>query len=141
MSDHPERFAELSQVYLNGKQFEVEEAWFHLGALIFKFAGVNSIEDAELLTKVEVQIPRSERVPLNPGEFYQSDLLGCEVRERVSNQVVGTVTGFEEGGASGLLQVGPKILIPFSRDICVSIAPDRREILVDLPEGLLELNQ
>ena len=140
-SDHPERFALLSHVYLDGKRYAVEDVWFHLGALVFKFAGVDSIDEAEPLAKCEVRIPFSERAPLDGGEFYQSDLMGCEVRERGSNRVVGLVTGFEEGGSSGLLQVGSKILIPFSRDICVSIAPERREILVDLPEGLLELNQ
>lgn len=141
LSDHPERFAPLTAVYLNGEKRDVEEAWFHQGSLIFKFAGVNSISDAELLSGIEVQVPFSERAALEPGEFYHSDLIGCEVRDRTSNKLIGAVTGFEEGGQSGLLQVGPTILIPFSRDICVEIAPQRREILVDLPEGLLEINQ
>ena len=141
LSDHPERFAKLSSVFLNGEKRQVEEAWFHQGALVFKFAGVDSISDAATLAGIEVQIPFSERAPLETGEFYHSDLIGCEVRDRASNKLIGTVTGFEEGGQSGLLQIGPNILIPFSRNICVEIAPERREILVDLPEGLLEINQ
>ena len=141
LSDHPERFAQLSAVYLKGEKREVEEAWFHQGSLVFKFAGVDSISDAETLIGIEVQIPLSERAPLETGEFYHSDLIGCDVRDRASNRLIGAVTGFEEGGQSGLLQVGPTILIPFSRDICVEIAPERREILVDLPVGLLEINQ
>lgn len=141
MSDHPERFAAITRVFLHDQEYAVEEAWFHQGGLVFKFAGIDSISQAELLTGAEVRIPFSERASLDAGEFYLSDLIGCEVRERVSNRSIGAVTGFEDGGASGLLQIGPHILIPFSRDICVSIAPERREILVDLPEGLLEINQ
>jgi len=148
LSDHPERFDHLKQVHLfqNSRgadpwSAQIEEAWFHQGTLIFKFLGIDSISEAELLTGAEVRIPYSERLPLEPGEFYHSDLIGCDVRDRHSNRLIGTVTGFEDGGSSGLLQIGPSILIPFSRDICVSIAPERREILVDLPEGLLEINQ
>lgn len=150
LSDHPERFERLTKVSLFGGSgrsgadpwsAQIEEAWFHQGTLIFKFSGIDSISEAELLTGAEVRIPYAKRLPLEPGEFYHSDLIGCDVRDRHSNCLIGTVTGFEDGGSSGLLQIGPSVLIPFSRDICVSIAPERREILVDLPEGLLEINQ
>ncbi len=143
-SDHPERFEHLTKVTLHGsagaRQVEVESSWFHQGSLIFKLKGIDSIEDAEALTGAEVRIPFAERAPLDPGEFYRSDLIGCEVRHSATKVLIGEVTGFEEGGTSGLLQVGPKILIPFTREICVDIAPARREILVALPEGLLEIN-
>ena len=141
LSDHPERFAELRRVYLAGREHQVEEVWFHQGSLVFKFAGINSISDAEALTGVEVSIPATERATLDPGEFYHSALIGCEVRHRASNERIGEVTRFLDGGSSGLLQVGESILIPFTKAICVDIAPERREILVDLPEGLLDLNQ
>ena len=142
LSDHPERFENLKQVHLfgDGSPRAVEEAWFHQGVLIFKFAGTDSISAAELLHGAEVRVPYSERAQLSPGEYYHSDLIGCQVRDRSTGNAIGTVTGFEDGGSSGLLQLGPEILIPFTAAICVEIAPDRGEILVDLPEGLLEVN-
>jgi len=143
LSSNPHRFAELSHVFLfgSGTRVQVESTWFHLGTLVFKFAGIDSISDAEALTGAEVRIPFSERRPLDPGEYYHSDLIGCKVHDRASGALIGMVTGFEDGGSSGLLQVGPTLLIPFTKAICVSIRPESREILVDLPEGLLELNQ
>jgi len=147
LSDHPERFESLTCVFCTSpsspepRLFAIEEVWHHQSTLIFKFAGIDSIDAAQQLTGSEVRIPFSERLTLEPGEFFHSDLIGCEVRHRASNQLIGTVTGFEDGGANGLLQLGPHILIPFTRQICVTIAPELRRILVDLPEGLLEINQ
>ena len=51
------------------------------------------MNDAELLRGAEVRIPREERVALEPGEYFQSDLIGCEVRDQLSKRVIGRVTG------------------------------------------------
>jgi 16S rRNA processing protein RimM len=144
-SDHPERFEKLERVFLFGlgapREFEVESARQVSGSVLFKFRGIDSMTDAELWRGAEVRIPLSERLPLESGEFYLSELAGCEVVERATGEVLGVVTGWDEGGASGLLKVGPDLLIPFVRSICVSIDPVARRIEVDLPEGLKDLNR
>jgi ribosomal 30S subunit maturation factor RimM len=86
-------------------------------------------------------VPISQRVALEPGEYFQSDLLGCTVVDRRSGQPIGQVTAFDEGGgAGGLLVVGRDLLVPFARSICVEIDLEAHRILVDLPEGLRDLN-
>ena len=141
LSSKPERFQALQEVFLfgSGEKAEVETTWFHNGALIFKFRGVDTISDAERLTGMEVRIPLSQRAPLDENEFFQSDLLGCEVVDRRTGELLGRVTGYEDGGGSGLLAVG-SLLIPFVRAICVEIDPAARRIAVELPEGLKDLN-
>jgi 16S rRNA processing protein RimM len=146
LSDNPERYSALAEVYLfggvypaQGARREVEEAWFHAGRLVLKFRGVDSIGDAERLAGAEVRVPISQRAPLEPGEYFQSDLLGCEVTERRTGATLGRVTSFQDGGGSGLLQVEGGLLIPFVRAICVEIDPAAKRIVVDLPEGLKEL--
>ena len=142
LSSKPERFAQLKEVRLmgDGGAYQVEEVWEHSGALVFKFRGVDSISDAEKLRGAEVQVPRTERVALEPGEYFHSDLIGCEVRERASGRVIGRVTSFEEYGGPPLIEIdGGRILIPFVKAICVDIRPDLKLIQVDLPEGLEEL--
>ncbi|MBV9746531.1 MAG: 16S rRNA processing protein RimM [Acidobacteriia bacterium] len=140
-SSKPERFETLSRVYLfgAGEPFPVEEVWFHHGVLIFKFAGVNSISEAEKLRGAEVRIPLSERLLLEPGEYFQSDLLGCDVVERRTGRSLGKVVDWHEAGC-GLLVLQSGALIPFARSICVSIDPAGKRIEVELPEGLKELN-
>ncbi|HJT87865.1 MAG TPA: ribosome maturation factor RimM, partial [Bryobacteraceae bacterium] len=143
LSSKPERYQALRQVYLPGveRNCEVESVWFHDRTLIFKFRGIDSISEAEKLSGAEVQVPWSERAPLEPGEFFQSDLLGCEIVERHTGASLGRVTDWQDAGGSGLLEVSGGLLIPFARAICVEIDPSARRIVVELPEGLKELNR
>lgn len=139
LSSRPERFARLKNVRLagDGSSYAVEEVWEHAGALIFKFAGVDSMTDAERLRGAEVQVPRSERIELEKDEYFHSDLIGCEVRDRVSGRVIGRVTGFEEYGGPPLLEIdGGRVLIPFVKALCVDIRPEEKLIRADLPDGL-----
>ncbi len=143
LSSKPERYSTLAEVYLfgSGERREVETTWFHNGMLIFKFRGVDSISDAELLSGLEVRVPLSERAPLEAGEFFQSELIGCEVIDRASGERVGAVTDWDDGGGSGMLVVDGSLLIPFARAICVEIDPAAKRIAVELPPGLKELNR
>jgi 16S rRNA processing protein RimM len=143
LSDKPERFEALTEVYLfgSGERRQVETTWFHNGALIFKFRGIDSISDAQPLTGCEVRVPMAERARLDPGEYFQSELIGCEVFDRQSGERIGRVTDWEDGGGSGLLVVDGHLMIPFARAICLEIDPDARRIAVELPPGLKDLYQ
>ena len=80
------------------------------------------------------------------GEFYLADLVGCEVFDQRSGHKLGQVSGWQEFGGPQLLEVladgeTQPFWIPFARSICVEIDPQGRRIVVDPPEGLLELNR
>ena len=141
LSSKRERYQALREVTVfgGGEKYQVESAWFHDSTLILKFRGVDSISEAEKLSGAEVRVPASERVQLEPDEFFEADLVGCEVTERKTGESLGRVTGWQDGGGSGLLLVGG-LMIPFARSICVEIDPAARRIVVDLPEGLKDLN-
>jgi 16S rRNA processing protein RimM len=147
LSSRPERYETLRDVYLfgeaaseGGEKLEVESSWFHDNTLILKFRGIDSISDAERLSGAEVRVPMAERAALPEGEYFESDLIGCEVVERSTGQSLGPVSAWLDGGGSGLLVVGG-LLIPFVRAICVEIDPEARRIAVELPEGLKDLNR
>lgn len=154
LSSKPERFARLRDVRIlfgeqsgggptdDGASYQVEEVWEHSGALVFKFRGIDSISEAEKLRGAEIQVPRAERVELEPGEYFHSDLIGCDVREHASGRSVGKVTGFEEYGGPPLLEIdGGRMMIPFVKAICVDIRPGEKLIRVEIPEGLEGLNE
>jgi 16S rRNA processing protein RimM len=141
----PERFESLREAYLQTgsgapRPVELESAWFHDRTLILKFRGIDSISDAEPLSGSELRIPASQRAPLEEGEFYQSDLIGCEVVDR-SGRPIGKVQAWHDGGGAGLLELEHELLIPFARNICVDIDPVARRITVELPQGLEDLNR
>lgn len=148
LSSKPDRYQQLHEVFLFGVQssatperMEVESTWFHDGTLIFKFRGVDSIADAERLARAEVCVPESERTTLDPGEFFQSDLIGCTVIDQRTGQTIGRVQDFDEGGGAGLLVLDNDLMIPFARRICVEIDPAQKRIHVELPEGLQDVNR
>jgi 16S rRNA processing protein RimM len=146
LSGKPERFQAVREAYLYTAQgatqpVQVESSWFHDRTLILKFRGIDSMSDAAPLAGAELRVPLSERVALDAGEFFQSDLVGCEVVDRGSGASLGRVAAWQDGGGAGLLELDNGLLIPFARAICVEIDPAARRIAVNLPEGLKDVNR
>lgn len=115
----------------------------HLGRPVVAFDLVDSMDAAEAMAGVELRVPADELAPLPDGMFYRHDLVGCRV-ETTGGVEVGAVTSVEgELGASRLVVAAPggDILIPLADAICVVIDIAARRIVIDPPEGLLELNR
>jgi 16S rRNA processing protein RimM len=115
---------------------------FHQGRPIVAFEGVESISDAEALAGADVWLPASEVAPLPDGTFHHHDLVGCEVRD-TADAIVGRVTAVEGPmERSHLVVQGDRgeVLIPLAADICIKVDPGAGVIVVNPPEGLLELN-
>jgi 16S rRNA processing protein RimM len=150
----PERFAdrrELSGLAADGsrRELRLEEHWFHKGHVVLKFAGVESISDAERLAGIELQIPGDERVQLEAGAAYTSELIGCEVVNQTLSGLlaVGSVAEIQFGaGEAPLLVVRAKtgggekeFLVPYAQAFLRRMDLPGRRIEVELPDGLLDL--
>jgi 16S rRNA processing protein RimM len=155
LSDIPERFTigmrlmALPRAADAGRRdLEVEELWPHKGMLVLKFAGVDSISDAELLVGCELQVPRSQRSKLDAGWNYVSDLVGCTVLDQgreIGRIEIGRITDVQFGaGEAPLLIVrgeGAKAIeIPFAEAYLDHVDVERKQVHMKLPEGLLEVN-
>ena len=128
---------------LRPETLRVASCRVHQGRPLVRFEGRDTIEAAESLRGTTLWIREVERVPLEPGRFYHSELTGCRVETR-SGAVVGDVVRIEEtGGSAPLLVVAGRtgeVLVPLAEDICTAIEPAARRIVIEPPEGLLELN-
>ena len=142
----PERFAErrhLSALASDGsrRELQLEQHWFHKGHVILKFAGVESISDAERLTGMELQIREEQRAELEAGAVYISDLVGCSLVDR--GGLIGTVAEVRLGaGEAPLLVVRrgeEEFLVPYAEAFLTNVSFAGRRIEMKLPEGLLEL--
>ena len=123
------------------RKLELDEHWFHKGMVVLKFAGVDSISDAETLVGCEIQVPRSERAALGSDEFYVSDLIGCTVTD--SGREIGRIKDVQFGSGEAPLLVieGEKeYLVPFAAAYIEKIALEQKRLEMKLPEGLLELD-
>ena len=143
-----DRFRSLSNARLfrpgsgePGRPVEIENAWEHNGRVILKVSGIDTLTDAEPLAGMELRVPEEDRPPAPEGEYYQSELIGCDLVGR-DGTVRGRVTGWQNYGGPDLLvaeRSGRQFLVPFASSICVEIDPAGKRITVDLPEGLDEL--
>ena len=151
LTDFPEKFSERNQLWLSKnpsdrREYVLEDHWLHKGHVVLKFSGVDSINDAEILAGMLVQIPRHARSVLEPGAVYVSDLIGTTVIDVSSGQrrILGAIEDVQQGiGAAPLLLVrGEKreFEIPFAEAYVVHFDAAGKLLEMNLPSGLLEVN-
>ena len=149
-TDFPERFAQRKRLYAlatdgTRRELELEAHWLHKDRVILKFRGMDSISAAEELAGCEIQVPAEQRVQLDAGTEYISDLVGCKVFE-VSGQPqeLGLIADVLFGaGEAPLLEVrgnGREFLIPFAEAYVKQLDRGNKRLEVVLPGGLLELD-
>jgi 16S rRNA processing protein RimM len=173
-TDFPERFDQHPRVWLapagfadrapadtgaglSAQQAEVAAHWLpvgrNAGRIVLHFVGVETIEQAEQLAGKEVLVPLTERLPLDDGAAYVSDLIGSTVYDRgVALGVVESVQfptspdgtrRLEE--AAPLLAIlspeGDEILVPFASAFLLELDLPAKSIRMALPEGLVEINR
>lgn len=120
---------------------QVESMRMHQGRPVVRFAGYESIGDAETLAGLELTVAGNDAPELAEGEYYHRDLIGCEVVTG-DGAVIGRVTKVEgERRANRLVVRGHRgeVLIPLADEIC-RVDLGSRRIVVTPPEGLLEVN-
>ena len=151
-SDVPDRLHARLRIFAlaeddSRRELQIEEAWPHKDWLVLKFAGVDSISDAELLVGSELQVPLSERAKLETGAAYVSDLVGCallDCRSGARGREVGVVSDVRFGAGEAPLLViksgKSELEIPYAQEFLVRVDLERKRIEMNLPEGLLEVN-
>jgi 16S rRNA processing protein RimM len=170
-TDFPERFDQHPRVWLapagfaeqapagassSAQEAEVAAHWLpvgrNAGRIVLHFAGIDTIEKAEQLAGKEVIVPISERLPLDPGAAYVSDLIGSTVYDRgVALGVVESVQFPTSADgtrrledAAPLLAItspeGDEILVPFASAFLVELDLPAKSIRMALPEGLTQIN-
>ena len=115
---------------------------FHRDRPVVGIAGVDTMSDAEALAGRELRVPVERLAPLPGGTFYRHDLIGCRV-ETPAGELVGTVAQVEGTLSGSRLVVAAargEVLIPLVAQICLTVDPAAKRIVVDPPEGLFELN-
>jgi 16S rRNA processing protein RimM len=124
------------------RELQIEDAWPHKDFLVLKFAGIDSIDEAEALVGNELQVPLTERAELEPGATYVSDLVDCALFD--NGREVGIVRDVRFGaGEAPLLVVGSgksELEIPYAQEFLLRLDLEHRRIEMALPEGLLEVN-
>jgi 16S rRNA processing protein RimM len=104
--------------------------------------GIETMNDAETLAGGELRVPVEQLAVLPEGTFYHHDLIGCRV-ETTGGEAIGIVTDVEgTSGGSRLIVDAPgrEVQIPLAAEICTTIDVAAKRIVIEPPEGLLDLN-
>jgi 16S rRNA processing protein RimM len=146
LTDFPERFEDVDDVVLVSPSGErrtgqLEDFWFQKDRVILKLAGYDDVDQAKSLVGYDFAVPDSERVALQEDEFYDWELEGCTVN--VDDKSIGQVRSVMRTGGAEILVIsddsGKEQLVPLAAEIVVKIDKAARVILIDPPEGLLDL--
>ena len=121
----------------------ISSARVQSGRPIVGFEGFASIDDVERLAGLELRVPEESLRSLGEGVFYQHQLVGCIVTTG-SGERIGEVIRVDGGAGGSVLVVNGargEVLVPFAQHICVEVDIASRRIVIDPPDGLLELNE
>jgi 16S rRNA processing protein RimM len=115
---------------------------WHSGRLLVAFDSVMDRTAAEALRGTLLVADSSSSPPAGADEYWDHDLAGLDVVS-VTGEPLGVVADVLHPPGSDLLSVqrpdGTELLVPFVRTIVPAVDLAARRVVVDLPDGLLEL--
>jgi 16S rRNA processing protein RimM len=124
----------------DGKQLTIRSSRWHNQILLLAFDGVtdrNQIEELrDQLISSDVDLDS-----LAPGEYHFQQLIGCEVFQQ-NGELIGAVDEIVKLPGQDLLSVnraGAQVLIPMVKQIIIEIDVSAKKIVVNPPEGLLDV--
>lgn len=121
--------------FIDSLRSPIDTEWFVI------FEEVNDKTKAEKLLGRAVYV-HQDNLALNEDEFSLDTLTGYDVIDKKQGRV--GVLSLIQKGAQDLMIIdnnGEEILIPFVEDFLVEINPDKKQIIVETPDGLLDLNR
>lgn len=147
-TDFPERIKLLDEVELlfdsERRKMLIDKASLSNRFWLIKFKSIETREQAETIRDSLVLIAKQDRLPLKADSYYHDQLVGLAVYTAEGIQI-GTVIDIINTGGHDLLQVESgredekKFLVPVVKKFIDRVDLQEGRIIVQLPEGLLEL--
>lgn len=150
-TDYPERFEEVTEVIIRTKRGDIrtgiDSVRYFKNLAIVKFTCFQNPEEIQGLSGSDIMISRDQAQPLEEGEYYIADLIGCRViadadSATLAGQELGTVKDVLQTGANDVYVVktpsGSELLLPVIPDCIRNVDIEAGVITVNLLKGLME---
>jgi 16S rRNA processing protein RimM len=144
--DLPEAYEELEALFLETKgemvPYIIEQIQIRGKKSILKLEDFKKIEDTEKIIGLEVYLPLKKLPKLKGNQFYYHDVIGYTVfNETLENEIGKLKAIYESTGQDlfAILKDEKEILIPIVDNFIVSLDHDTQSIIVNVPDGLIEL--
>ena len=145
-SDNPEHYTELKSIFIElGNAlvpFIVNRVLLHKSQLIrIRFENVTNEIEADKLIKKDVYLPLSYLPKLKGKKFYYHEVIGFSIMHNKEN--LGAIVRIHDQGLQALFEIkkydGSTSLIPIHDDFIINVDRRKKNISVEIPDGLLEL--
>lgn len=145
-TDEPELYENLESVFVENNKhlvpFFIETSSLHKNDFLrVRFEDVNTEEDADALVGCPIYLPLTMLPKLTGNKFYFHEVIGFEIEDKRLG-VFGKITSINDSSAQPLFEVlngEVEILIPMIDQFLVKIDRENKKVIMDLPEGLVEM--
>lgn len=140
LTDFPDRFYELKAAFVDDfGQLKLESAKQHKKFVLLKFAGFDSMNDAERLRNKLIKIRHEDVVKLPEGQYYIFDIIGLNVFTE-DGELLGIITDVLQPGSNDVyvieLQDKSELLIPAIKEVVKKIEIANKQMIVKLQEEM-----
>jgi 16S rRNA processing protein RimM len=145
-TDQPDIYNNLDAVFIELKNnlipFFIERSQLHKSQLLrIKFEDITTEEDANAIMKCELYLPLELLPKLKGDKFYFHEVIGFTVKD-VNFGNVGIIKEINDTTSQALFEIdrdGIEILIPLNDDFIKKLDRENKTIIVETPEGLIDL--
>lgn len=145
-TDQPELYEDLDAMFVQVRNnlipFFIEKSQLHKSDLLrMKFEDVDTEADADALMKSELYLPLEFLPKLEGNKFYFHEVIGFKINDKNFGEV-GTIKAINDSTAQALFEVdrdGVEVLIPMNDEFILKVDRKAKTILVETPEGLIDL--
>jgi 16S rRNA processing protein RimM len=145
-TDEPELYENMESVFVECNNhlvpFFIEHSLLHKNDLLrVRFEDVKNEQEADELVGAEVYLPLKMLPKLTGNKFYFHEVIGFTVTDQRLGKV-GTIQKILDNTAQPLFQIeheGQEILIPMVDHFIIKVDRSAKNILLNVPEGLIEM--
>ncbi|MGC4040571.1 MAG: ribosome maturation factor RimM [Flavobacterium sp.] len=145
-TDEPELYENMESVFVEFNKdlipFFIENSSLHKNDFLrVKFEDVNSEEEADSILGAEIYLPLNMLPKLEGNKFYFHEVIGFEIEDKRLG-VFGKIVSINDTTAQPLFEVENgevQILVPMIDQFLVKIDRENKKVIMDLPEGLIEM--
>ena len=145
-TDEPELYENMESVFVefnnNLVPFFIENSSFHKNDFLrVKFEDVDDEAEADSIMGCEIYLPINMLPKLEGNKFYFHEVIGFEIEDKRVG-VFGKIVSINDSTSQPLFEVingNVEILIPMIDQFLVKIDRENKKVIMDLPEGLVEM--
>ena len=145
-TDEPELYENMESVFVefnkNLVPFFIESSSLHKNDFLrVQFEDMHSEAEAESVIGCDVYLPLSMLPKLTGNKFYFHEVIGFEIEDKRLG-IFGKIVSINDTSAQPLFEVlngNVEILIPMIDQFLVKIDRANKKVVMDLPEGLVEM--